>query len=629
MKTYSIAKSRAVLKWGCGQYKKKYKKLSFEEKSQIEALLEKLDQAVLQHNQEEASQLAQRLELYGQDALKKSLFDYTKEFVFIVTVAVFVATILRQMVFEPYEIPTGSMRPTFREQDNVVVSKTTFGINQPFATDHLYFDPALVQRTSIVIFSGDNIDLPDTDSHYLWIFPYKKRYIKRCMAKPGDTVYFYGGKLYGLDKEKNEIKEFLDSPWISHISYVPFFYLDGLVSRPKKNEFVFKQMNQAIGRMLLQPSNQVLGEIFNGKQWIKDDPQAAKTNHQDIKTYSDFWGFRNFAMARLLTKEQLAEQKDLDKTHSGEGLLYLELRHTPHLNYPETLFQQSSLGFKPLVGAYTTTIPLSEKHLKALMDTMYTARFVVRNGRATRYNFESLQFGPDSPQMPQIPDGTYEFYNGVAYKIGFASIATELPKDHPLYSLEPSHVQLLYNLGIEMSTVYNPTSNNLVLYPARYAYFREGSLYSLGGPIFLKDDPTLIEFNQREQQRQQQSSPQKPYIAFKDYGPPLKEDGTIDKDFLLTFGLTIPEGHYLTLGDNHAMSADSRIFGFVPQSNLQGAPSLIVWPPGNRWGCPPQKPYPWINFPRAIVWGILAIIAMIWYTLYRMRLKKPMFKRLG
>jgi signal peptidase I len=532
------------------------------------------------------------------------------------------------MVFEAYEIPTGSMRPTFREQDNVLVSKTNFGINMPFATDHLYFDPSLVQRTSIVIFSGDHIDLPDTDSNYLWIFPYKKRYIKRCMGKPGDTVYFYGGRIYGMDKDGNEIAELSNSPWIENLTYVPYYYMDGQISRPKKNEFTFNQMHETIGRMTILPSNHVLGEVFNGKEWVKDDPSAALSPHNSIKTYSDFWGFRNFAMARLLTKQQLTEQKDLDKKNLGEGILYLEMRHTPYLNYPDTLFQQGSFGIKPVVAAFTTVMPLSQKHIDTLMDNMYTARFVIRDGRASRYNYESTRFGPDSPRMPNIPDGTYEFYHGIAHKIGFASIAQELPKDHPIYSHDPAHVQMLYNLGIEMNTVFEPKATNVLIYPLRYAFFRDGSLYSLGAEIFNKDDPTLLEFNRNEQTRQQQATQSKPYIAFKDQGPPMKQDGTLDKEFMTAFGLKIPEKHYLTLGDNHSMSADSRFFGFVPESNLQGAPDLIVWPPGNRWGCPPQKPYPWFNIPRIIVWGILAIIALLWFAVNRYQLRQPIFKKL-
>lgn len=625
MKTYSIRKSRSVFSWNYSRYKKKHSSLSPEKKLELENLLNKLDQALLQKNRQEASDLAHELESRGKEPLKKSFFEQAWEFIVVISVAVLVATVLRQMVFEPYEIPTGSMRPTFREQDDVFVSKTTFGINTPFATSHLYFDPALVQRTSILIFSGDNIDLPETDSKYLWIFPYKKRYIKRCMGKPGDTLYFYGGKIYGIDKDGNELNQLANSPWLDKVTYVPYFYMEGLVSRPKKNEFLFKQMHEPIGRMILLPSNKVLGEVFNGKEWVKDDPLAGLTSHDSIKTYSDFWGFRNYGMVRLLTKDQLLEH-DLDTKGLAEGILYLEIRHTPYLNYSNTLFQQSSLGLRPLVGAFTTIIPLEQKHLDILMDNMFTARFVVRNGRASRYNYEGERFGPDSPLMPKIPDGTYEFYHGIAQRIGWGSIAWDLPKDHPLYSHDPAHIQLLFNLGIDFNTIFEPKANNQYLYPIRYAFFREGDLCLLGAPLFQKDDPILIKFNADEKEKEKQATKNQPYIAFRDYGSPHREDGSIDKEFIKIFGLKIPEAGYLTLGDNHSMSADSRFFGFVPENNIQGAPDLILWPPGHRWGCPPQKPYPLMNFPRAIVWGILALIGFIWYAIHRYRISRPMFK---
>ena len=179
-----------------------------------------------------------------------------------------------------------------------------------------------------------------------------------------------------------------------------------------------------------------------------------------------------------------------------------------------------------------------------------------------------------------------------------------------------------------MHTIFEPIAANSILYPSRYAYFRDGDLYALGAPLLKKENRYLKDFNIRESKREKQSSKDKPYVAFKDYGPPLKDDGSVDKEFLSTFGLKIPEGYYLVLGDNHAMSADSRVFGFVPAANLQGAPDLIVWPPGKRWGPPPQKPYPWFNVPRTIVWSILGVIALIWYVIHRRNLKRPIFKRL-
>ena len=52
-------------------------------------------------------------------------------------------------------------------------------------------------------------------------------------------------------------------------------------------------------------------------------------------------------MARLLTKQQLAEQKDLDKKEAGEAILYLELRHTPYLNSPDVFFTKVPWALDP------------------------------------------------------------------------------------------------------------------------------------------------------------------------------------------------------------------------------------------------------------------------------------------
>jgi signal peptidase I len=80
------------------------------------------------------------------------------------------------------------------------------------------------------------------------------------------------------------------------------------------------------------------------------------------------------------------------------------------------------------------------------------------------------------------------------------------------------------------------------------------------------------------------------------------------------------------LGDNHAMSADSRVFGFLPQENLQGVPDLIIWPPG-RIGHPNQTPYPLFTLPRLIIWSLAALIGLIWYLIHRHYAKLPVFKK--
>lgn len=620
---YSLRKSKRTLKTAYELYKKKRHILSSHLKESFEHELKELDTAILKEDRSKANDLSRKVETFCRNNFKKSFFDYSSELIVALILALAIATVVRQTWFELYEIPTGSMRPTFKEQDHLTVSKLAFGINFPLKTDHFYFDPSLVQRGSVVIFTGENIPIIDQDTTYFWLFPYKKRYIKRLIGKPGDSVYFYGGKLYIVDSKGKFINELLDSPWMHNLEHIPFLTFEGRPANSNNRFILFNQMNRPIGRISYF-GQEVIGEVFNGKTWVKDRPNAQQTPHNEIQTYSDLFGIRNFAMARLLTRDQIDPTIDLSGIE--EGVLYLELRHTPSLSFPSPKVVGNRNGYTLLINPYTTIIPLQQRHLVALMKNMYTARFVVSNGKATRYSVEG-NATESGLNLANVPNGTYEFYFGKASYIGLGGIAYELPADHPLYSHNPRHIQKLFNLGIELDTAFAPKKNQLY-YPQRYAYFRSGDLHLLGAPILKRGDPTLESFVQREMSRERNSLPDSPYIAFKDYGPPLNSDGSIDKEFIRTFGITVPEGQYLVLGDNHAMSADTRIFGFVPQNNLQGAPSLIIWPPGDRLGRPVQKPYPIFNFSRLIIWSIALVILAIWYAYHRRHMQQPIFKKL-
>jgi signal peptidase I len=635
-KVYSLRKSRSILRENYNLYKHKAKKLTPSQKGSLEKNLFDLEQAITQKNRELADSLAHQLQETSKHLLPKTGFDYAIEILSALVFALIVAGLVRTMWFELYKIPTGSMRPTFQEQDHLVVSKTNFGINVPFQAKHFYFDPSLIERTGIVIFSIDNMDVANPDTTYFYLFPGKKLLVKRLIGKPGDTLYFYGGNIYGIDKDGNDLKVFREAPWLKKIDHVPYISFDGKVkyvapSRVEKQrnfgEYYFYQMNLPVAKLAIKSQNEAKGAVFNGETWVPDQPETARHPHSSITTYSDIWGMGNYAMARILNKQQLQEYARSPSSNVEDGLLYLELFHSPNLTNPYPRLAKDERGqILPLLTPMTTVIPLQQKHLDALMDNLYTARFVVSKGYASRYDgLGSNSHYERGIPMGGVPDGTYEFYYGKGYRVNSLGVTSPLPKDHPLYRRDLNTIQTLFNLGIEFNSYFIPSSELPLVYASRYSYFRDGDLYLMGGPVFKKDDPILLSFLAKERKRQASSTPLNPYIAFEDHGAPLK-NGAIDREFIKAFGVKVPEKMYLVLGDNYAMSGDSREFGFVPENNIRGGPWLTLWPPGNRWLRPLQPEYPWFVTPQLIVWGCALVIIGLFLLWYYLRSRKPIFK---
>lgn len=597
---YRLNHCRNVLQRTYKLYKKKG------EPPRIKEALIALENAINSGERKEADRLTRELEGLSKEAFPQSRIKWALDVVCALAVALALATVIRQSWFELYEIPTGSMRPTFKEQDHLTVSKTQFGINIPLETDHFYFNPSLVQRNSAIIFSGDGIDLPDTDSTFLGIFPYKKRYVKRMMGLPGDQLYFYGGQLYGMDHNHQPISG-KGVEGMEKLEYIPLTSFEGSVKKISPQSYTFSYFHQPLAKATMTPFGTWQGQIFNGSEWVPDRVLSAKEKHSSISTLSDHFGMRNYGMSQIYTKEDLKEE---GLQAAEEAPLYLVIRHTPHLDFSHAPTQIQRL---PLV--MTTVLPLKEPDLKTLFSAIYTSRFDVKNGKARRYSLEPIAFSPNAPAMPDIPDGTYEYYYGKAYRVGFGGHVTELPSDHPLYTLTKERLQLLYNLGTNWDNHYQPKGKNRA-WPNRYVYYREGDLYTLGSPLLKKGDSRLTAFIQSEEKRGEAGS----YIPFKDHGEPSLEN----RDFFSSFGLKIPKAHYLVLGDNHAMSGDSRLFGFVPEANLQGVPEFILWPFGERFGRPNQVPYATFVTPRLIIWALALLIGSISYVIYRRKLRKPL-----
>ena len=126
MKNYRLRKSLHVFRHVLHLYKRKKKKLPELQKKEIVKTLNHLQEEILNRDREEASRYAHAAEDIAKSYLFKKPLERFRDFILALVFALVVATLVRTMWFEFYEIPTGSMRPTLHESDRLVVSKTTF-----------------------------------------------------------------------------------------------------------------------------------------------------------------------------------------------------------------------------------------------------------------------------------------------------------------------------------------------------------------------------------------------------------------------------------------------------------------------------------------------------------------------
>ncbi|GHE21925.1 signal peptidase I [Halomonas urumqiensis] len=103
--------------------------------------------------------------------------DYARSFFPVLLVVL----VLRSFVVEPFQIPSGSMRPTLEVGDFILVNKFAYGLRLP------------VVHTRFVEYNE-----PERGDVMVFRFPSEPsvNFIKRVIALPGDTVRYEGKQLY-------------------------------------------------------------------------------------------------------------------------------------------------------------------------------------------------------------------------------------------------------------------------------------------------------------------------------------------------------------------------------------------------------------------------------------------------
>ena len=109
------------------------------------------------------------------------------ETVSVIVQALLLALVIRTLLFQPFSIPSGSMRPTLLEGDYLFVTKWAYG----YSRHSLPFSPNLFSGR---IWGG----APERGDVAVFKFPPDPSldYIKRVIGLPGDTIQMRDGQLF-------------------------------------------------------------------------------------------------------------------------------------------------------------------------------------------------------------------------------------------------------------------------------------------------------------------------------------------------------------------------------------------------------------------------------------------------
>ena len=126
---------------------------------------------------------------------KRKLISETKAIVFIVLTVLLV----KETVLEAYIVPTGSMENTIMTGDFLIGSRFVFGMRTPDWIGIPYTDIGFF----IPYIKFPEFKIPTTGDVLIFKYPRDKyvKYVKRCVAGPGDTLIVQEKKLYVNGKE--------------------------------------------------------------------------------------------------------------------------------------------------------------------------------------------------------------------------------------------------------------------------------------------------------------------------------------------------------------------------------------------------------------------------------------------
>ena len=119
-----------------------------------------------------------------------------------ISIAILIALLIRSFIAEPFNIPSGSMKPNLLVGDFIFVSKWSYG----YSKHSLPFSIPIIPK----IFSK----IPSRGDVVVFKTPYDNRtdYIKRVIGLPGDKIKIVNGQIYINDNliMRKKVNDFVD-----------------------------------------------------------------------------------------------------------------------------------------------------------------------------------------------------------------------------------------------------------------------------------------------------------------------------------------------------------------------------------------------------------------------------------